>query len=111
MGDAPQVRLGKGVHSSTVEVIGVPFDLCGRKPGSRLGPAAVRIADLAGAMRSIGVEITRDEDITGPECAAQLPGLKNFDPALECVKKLRTRVLQALQRGETPLVIGGDHFI
>jgi arginase len=76
-----------------------------------LGPAAVRIADLEGAMRSIGVEITRDEDIAGPECSAQLPGLKNFGPGLECVKNLRARVLQALNRAETPLVIGGDHFI
>lgn len=94
-----------------MEVIGVPFDLCGRKPGSRLGPAAVRLANLEGAMSAIGVTITHDEDIAGPACTPEAKGLKNFGPALECVQNLRARVLQALQRGGTPLVIGGDHFI
>ena len=36
-------------------MIGVPFDLCGRQPGSRLGPAAVRLADLENEVKAIGV--------------------------------------------------------
>src|SRR5688572_4175063 len=95
-----------------MEVIGVPFDLCGQVPGSRLGPAALRIAGLNEAFRSLGIEVHDDGDV---EVLDNLPfdpeGLKHFDAAFDCFIKTKARVQSALQNGRIPLVIGGDHSI
>lgn len=95
-----------------MEVIGVPFDLCGKRPGSRLGPAAVRLAGLAEQLTSVGLTVADGADIPVTlTCEEECGGLLNFNAAFDCVRSLKSRVAQALASGLVPLVIGGDHFI
>lgn len=94
-----------------MEVIGVPFDLCGKRPGSRLGPAALRLANLIESISSMGIPISDGADIPVAGSGEEEAGLKSFGSALECVRSLKARVLRTLERGDTPLVIGGDHFM
>lgn len=105
-----------------MELIGVPFDLCGKEPGSRLGPAAFRLAGVDEALAGLGLVLTDGGDIPvlpgnaphntninasdeNPE-----PSLGNFYPAFDCVRTLKARVSRSLESGDFPLVVGGDHF-
>src|SRR5579862_1159493 len=94
-----------------MELIGVPFDGCGKRPGSRLGPAAVRLANLLEVMDSIGIPISDSGDIPLLQKEGTGKGLRQFEAGYECIKELKHRVAASLARGETPLVVGGDHFI
>lgn len=94
-----------------VDIIGVPFDLCGMRPGSALGPAAVRYAEIVSALASRGLEIRDWGDLpTRPPETAE-GGLRNFLPMVETVRTLRATVQRSLIDGRIPLVVGGDHTI
>lgn len=94
-----------------VQIVGVPFDYCGRRAGSRLGPAAVRLAGLVEALHQEGVESADLGDVpVGSESTAE-GGLRNFAPLRACAGDLKTRVGSVLSQGELPLVIGGDHSV
>lgn len=42
-------------------------------------------------------------------CAAWPDGLRHLDTVMEVCRRLRANTLEALERGEYPVVIGGDH--
>lgn len=94
-----------------IEIVGVPFDLAGKEPGSRLGPIAVRLAGLHDVLTSCGlpyqdhgahVELTYHLATSLTDTYAQ---------AAEVYSKIESRVTEALDRRSLPLVIGGDHSI
>lgn len=89
-----------------IEGIGVPFDLCGARTGSRLGPAAVRLAGLEAAFDELQVDFAWGGDLAVPETSSPV-----FDQLLACVQQLRQRTEQVLAAGATPLIVGGDHSI
>lgn len=94
-----------------LEIIGAPFDYCGFRPGSRLGPAAVRLAGLTDVLGEIGIDVIDSGDIEVlPEHTA-VGGIKNFQPAIQAYKDLRSRVEGAIDRGNIPLMLGGDHSL
>lgn len=94
-----------------IEVIGAPFDLCGKRLGSRLGPAAVRLAGLVEALEALNLRVADRGDVPVSLGAAESPGLRNFRPMLECVKGLRAEVLKTLVDGRVPVVLGGEHTL
>lgn len=101
-----------------MELVGVPFDLCGARLGSRLGPAAVRLAGLSETLRELGFTVTDRGDVQFPPIhenpvwvVAQGGGLKHYDAAVEACSALYDRVLDTLNGGRKPLVIGGDHSV
>ncbi len=93
-----------------MELLGVPFDLCGYRPGARLGPAAMRLAGLQEAMAAIGHEVIDQGDIQvlGPD---HEPGLRNFNAAHHAYAQIFARVSSALRSQRVPIVIGGDHSL
>lgn len=96
-----------------IDIIGAPFDLCGMRLGSRLGPAALRLAGLSNALEAVGIE-TRDLlDVPAPaDCAIEKgDGLRNFRPLLDHIRLLREKVLHSLTAGSVPLVLGGEHTL
>ncbi|MFI5384965.1 MAG: arginase [Fimbriimonadales bacterium] len=96
-----------------VEAIGVPFDLCGKRMGSRLGPAALRLAGLEDAFDDLHVDFVWGGDINGTP-AEDLEGateLREFGALIHCITELRERTAGSLNAGHTPLVVGGDHAI
>lgn len=94
-----------------VEAIGVPFDLCGKRMGSRLGPAAVRLASLDKVFDGLEVDFAWGGDLRGCEEVEHRGSLQSFDPLMGCISDLRKRTEASLKIGYTPLVIGGDHAI
>ena len=94
-----------------IEVIGVPFDLCGKRLGSRLGPAALRLAGLSGVIGGLGQDARDSGDFQSDLEERGQPGLRNFDAYLQCVTWLKKSVDAAIRRNDTPIVLGGDHSI
>lgn len=94
-----------------MEIIGVPFDLCGFRLGSRLGPAAVRLAGLAEAMQALEYEVLDDGDVVIPPAHPGSDGIKQHGPAAYVFAQVFDRVQETLSEGHMPLVIGGDHSI
>ncbi len=94
-----------------MEIIGVPFDLCGFRLGSRLGPAAVRLAGLAEAMQALEYEVLDDGDVVIPPAHPGVDGIKQHGPAAYVFTQVFERVQETLSEGHMPLVIGGDHSI
>lgn len=94
-----------------IDLIGVPFDLCGRRAGSRLGPAALRLAELGPTLQGLGFSVEDLGDIASIVEDTDPEGLKGFSSALTTYSNLRETVRATLKRGRTPMVLGGDHSI
>lgn len=94
-----------------MEIIGVPFDYCGFRLGSRLGPAAVRLAGLADAMQALEYEVLDDGDVVIPPAQAATNGIKHHDAASFVFAQVFDRVQESLGERHMPIVIGGDHSI
>ena len=87
----------------TVRIIGVPLELGASRRGTDMGPSAMRIAGLGNALRRMGYTVAREEDIPAPAI---------FKPQIrEVCTHLAERVVDILDEGDFPLVLGGDHSI
>jgi arginase len=94
-----------------MELIGVPFDLCGKQLGSRLGPQALRLAGIARELHALGFNVSDVGDLPVHDWRDEWGGLAGFEPALDCVLRVKNSVLDAMAAERLPLVMGGDHFI
>lgn len=94
-----------------IEVIGVPFDLCGRRLGSRLGPSAIRLAGLIEAFEHLGLETADRGDIAAANVSDNSEGLRNVRPLFECLTRLRHEVVDVLEKGHIPVLLGGEHTV
>ena len=100
-------------HKS-VRIIGVPLDLGASRRGTDMGPSALRIAGLGAAIRRLGYEVGREEDIPAPAMETRSPVDSNArfkTEILDVCTKLANKVKNVLEVNEFPLVIGGDHSI
>jgi arginase len=95
-----------------IRVIGVPLDLGQSRRGVDMGPSAVRVAGLEARLEALGHDV-RDGGNVAVFLAEQK---KEGNPRAKYLKEITTTcakyadmVMKALQAGETPLGIGGDH--
>lgn len=97
-----------------VQIIGVPMDLGASRRGTDMGPSALRIAGLGGALKRLGHKMAVEEDIFVPsmETRVTYDEKARFKPEILAVcQELAERVEQSLDEGRFPLVVGGDHSI
>lgn len=107
-----------------IRLLGVPFDLCGPKHGSRLGPEAMRLAgeiidsNLIGPRslteqleRASGMEAIDEGDVLVTRQAFPQEGLKEFHAAVPVYRQIHETVKNWVTGGHTPIVIGGDHSL
>ncbi len=101
-----------------LDIAGVPFDECGRRPGSRLGPIAVRMAGLLEELQKLGVE-ARHSGLIGPALSGETYGhvtkeermilaARNLPDVLAEVKAWSAGVCRT---DAIPVMIGGDHSL
>lgn len=98
----------------TVEIIGVPMDLGANRRGTDMGPSALRYAGLSSILRSMGLEVIDHGNIAIPvpeSLKIDNPDLLFIDEIVEGSNKLGDFVAAVLDRGNFPLVLGGDHSI
>ncbi|HMQ22430.1 MAG TPA: arginase [Planctomycetota bacterium] len=97
-----------------LRLIGVPMDLGADRRGVDMGPSAFRSAGFSAAVRRLGYEV-RDFgniEVATPEVRQfGRSNAKYLDEIVEACDALRAAVLQALEAGEMPIVVGGDHSI
>ena len=96
-----------------VTLIGVPMDAGQRRAGCVMGPAAYRVAGLAGAIAGLGHQVTDKGDLALPPAvppsAGPNPAVQNLAEVVAWAKTTSAAVAQALQAGAMPMVLGGDH--
>ena len=107
-----------------IRLLGVPFDLCGKKHGSRLGPEAMRLAGEASDPNMIGPwslveqlerasnqEVIDEGDVLVTRHSFPQEGLKEFHAAVPVYRQLHETVKGWVSGGHLPIVMGGDHSI
>lgn len=97
-----------------VAIIGAGLDLGAGRRGVDMGPSAIRYADLAAAIRSLGREVEDRGDVAVPVPEATVEGdahARYLAQILVVCEELASRVDQASNDGMLPLVLGGDHSI
>lgn len=112
---APFAETGADLRklSADVAIIGAPADMGATfRPGARFGPRAIRMANYLGSPNDnvyhMGLEVypTRVLNIADFGDANCPPG--SIELSHEAI---RARVLEAVEAGTTPIVLGGDHSI
>jgi arginase len=97
-----------------IRLMGVPLDFGASRRGVEMGPAALRIAEIAEQLRAVGHDVTDVGDIAVPERAtipAAVAG-RAFLPIITRVcEELAAEVEDAVSCGEVPVVMGGDHSL
>jgi len=102
------------VRHSRIAILGAPLDLGAGRRGVDMGPSALRLAGLNAKLQAMGYLV---EDLGNVAVAQQENTPEGSDTAkyLAPIAKICTRlagtVLQALQAGQFPLVLGGDHSV
>jgi len=97
-----------------ISIVGVPMDLGADRRGVDMGPSALRYADLNERLQGLGcdVEDLGDLDVIIPETRHfGDPRAKYLKEIADACAHLANLVLEILQQGRTPLVLGGDHSI
>ncbi len=104
------------IQRRPIRILGVPMDLGASRRGTDMGPSALRNAGLGPALRELGYEVAREEDVF-------VPGMETRDGSgedasrrfkkeiLHVCTRLAARVEKMLDEGGLPLVLGGDHSI
>jgi len=101
-------------NQKPIRIVGVPMDLGASRRGTDMGPSALRIAGLGPALRKMGLEVGRENDIAVPSPESRDPEstqLRFHAEILSTCRELAVSVEKILQEGARPLVLGGDHSI
>jgi arginase len=100
--------------SKKATIIGVLMDLGADRRGVDMGPSAIRVADLNERLQRLGYEVNDAGNIAvrNPEMLQVVNNRAKYLPeiAVAC-QKLADQVEAALERGSTPIILGGDHSI
>ncbi len=99
---------------SNAILIGAPIDTGQRYAGCLMGPAAYRVAGIAGALRDLGHGVEDWGDVALPDLRAVACANGAVHSLAETVgwtEVLADRVDDALSAGGLPVVMGGDHSL
>src|SRR5579884_1585893 len=113
-GHPESVKPASGISPKKIRVIGTPLDLGASRRGVDMGPSAVRVAGLEARLEALGHKV---ED-GGNVAVAIAEQKKEGNPRAKYLKEITSTctkeaemVIKALEAGEVPLVLGGDHSI
>lgn len=99
--------------SPTVCLIGAPTDVGGGERGASMGPEALRVAGLVEALRGQGAEVLDAGNLSGPPnpCLPPSNGFRHLAEVAEWNRAVHDAVFAALQAGQLPVLLGGDHSL
>lgn len=95
-------------------LIGAPVDSGQRRPGCLMGPAAYRVAGIAGALGALGHGVEDRGDVAPAPVAplaAENPVVHALEETVGWTASLSDAVEGALHAGGFPIVMGGDHSL
>ena len=95
-------------------LIGAPVDEGQRNLGCIMGPAAYRVAGLAGAIADLGHEVADWGDLAlgaVPDARCDNPAVHHLPQVLGWTALLADKTEAALNLGAMPVILGGDHSL
>lgn len=94
-------------------LIGAPTDVGASVLGASMGPDALRIAGIAGALRGLGLQVQDLGNLSGPgnPQAAPQGGFRHLDEVTAWNRAAFASVQATLAEGRLPLLMGGDHCL
>lgn len=104
----------QSLPTRNIRVIGVPLDLGASRRGVDMGPSAVRVAGLEARLEALGHHVSDGGNIKVDIAETQKVGEKSaryLKQISETCQRTGDAVMKALEEGETPLVLGGDHSL
>lgn len=101
------------LNTPPIALIGVPTDIGAGHRGASMGPEALRVAGIADALRARGLDVTDYGNVQGPVNPWQPPsaGYRHLPEVVEWNRLTMDAVYASLNRGELPIVLGGDHCL
>ncbi|HEY1743559.1 MAG TPA: arginase [Granulicella sp.] len=97
-----------------IHILGVPLDLGASRRGVDMGPSAVRVAGLEAHLEALGHNVTDGGNIGVAIAETKHRGEENARYLKEIAETCTTvaqEVCKTLQRGMTPVILGGDHSV
>jgi len=97
-----------------ISIIGVPMDFGASRRGVDMGPSAIRIAQVGQKLRAMGYEVVDrgNVEVQVREAMSEPQSKAKFRTEIaEILKRLKEMTKASIQKGEIPLVLGGDHSI
>ena len=112
----PKIVRGKGQvrkQWKAVSLIYVPLDLGGPHRGVRMGPAAMKVAEVKERIEKLGLTVAAEIDINVPSsvCVREEGTAKCLPEILKVSQAVSNVVEEALTAGHIPVTIGGDHSL
>ena len=109
-----QKQTGKiqGQSPRQIRVLGVPLDMGASRRGVDMGPSAIRVAGLEAKLKALGHQVVDGGNVRVELPETRLSGEQNaryLAEIAETCTRTAERVLEAMEEGLTPLVLGGDH--
>lgn len=96
-----------------ISLIGVPTDVGAGVRGARLGPDALRLADLLPALQQLELTVHDCGNLIGPENPWQpaVNGFRHLPEVVQWNQILHDAVYAQLTSNRLPMVLGGDHCL
>jgi arginase len=114
MATSPITKPLQNIDSKQIRIIGVPLDLGQSRRGVDMGPSAVRVAGLESKLEAMGYVVEDKGNVSvalAETKSAGDPNAKYLKEIAETCTKEAELVIQTLEAGKIPLVLGGDHSI
>ncbi len=114
MASPPITKPLSNIDSKQIRIIGVPLDLGQSRRGVDMGPSAVRVAGIESKLEALGYLVEDKGNV--PVALAETesagdPNAKYLKEIADTCSKEAELVIQTLEAGKIPLVLGGDHSI
>jgi arginase len=99
--------------NTSISLIGAPTDIGAGMRGASMGPEALRVAQLARALESHGLNVRDCGNLMGPSNPWLPPvdGYRHLPEVVAWNQTLHDAVYAELQSGRLPMVLGGDHCL
>ncbi len=96
-----------------LSVIGVPMDLGQMRRGVDMGPSAIRYAGLEERLENLGYKVSDLGDIHLANGKSMVGDeqVETVDLVADINHKLAVKVNEIMEKGDFPLILGGDHSI
>ncbi|MGO8800078.1 MAG: arginase [Roseiarcus sp.] len=110
-------RVDRTRRWSEIALIGAPIGAGAGAAGCAMGPAALRTVNLAAALADLGHRVVDRGDVGAAGGAADrgLPfagsRARNLPEIAAVARATSAETLDALQKGQFPIVLGGDHTL
>ena len=97
-----------------IRVLGVPLDMGASRRGVDMGPSAMRVAGLEARLEALGHQVTDGGNILVEIAETQAYGhmsARYLKQIADTCTRTAEAVVETLEQGMTPLVLGGDHSL